>query len=100
MDYFKSLKEWWLSNDISKYYSIFMTTGGIYILWILAHFVASHLYVQLCTPMSVFGVLASPFLIASPHCQGFRWIIYEAGNKVGIMWGLLAGWVLGKIKTE
>lgn len=102
MDYlnFDFLKTLTGSLDFTNVYNLFMTTGGIYVLWILAHFVASHLYVQLCTPWSVFGVLASPFLIASPHCQGLRWIIYEAGGKVGLMWGLLAGWVLGKIKTE
>lgn len=97
---FEFLKDWIMTIDMTKYYNLFMTTGGIYVLWILAHFVASHLYVQLCTPLSVFGVLASPFLIASPHCQGLRWVIYEAGSKVGVMWGLIAGWILGKIKTE
>lgn len=102
MEYFnfEFLKDLDMPFDITNYYSLFMTTGGVYVCWILAHFIASHLYVQLCTPLSFFGILASPFLIASPHCQGLRWVIYEAGSKVGVMWGLLAGWFLGKIKTE
>ena len=77
-----------------------MTGGGVYTAWIFAHYVATHLYANYCTPWSLFGVFASPFLIASPHCQGLRWVIYEAGTRVGLMWGLMAGWVLGKIKTE
>ena len=102
MDYFnfETLKDFFMTVDMTKYYNLFMTTGGIYVLWIFAHFVASHLYVQLCTPLSFFGILASPFLISSPHCQGLRWVIYEAGSKVGVMWGIIAGWILGKIKTE
>ena len=86
--------------DNVVFYKMFMTGGGIYVLWILAHYIATHLYVKFCTPLSVFGVLASPFLIASPHCQGLRWVIYEAGSNVGVMWGLIAGWFVNKIKTE
>lgn len=85
--------------DVSGVYNLFMTTGGIYVLWTFAHFIASHAYVQLCTPFNIVGLISSPFMMASPHCQGLRWVIYEAGNKVSIMWGLLAGWVIAKIKT-
>lgn len=101
MDYFNIayLKDWTMQVDVSELYNLFMTTGGIYVLWTFAHFIASHAYVQLCTPFNIVGLISSPFMMASPHCQGLRWVIYEAGNKVSIMWGLLAGWVLAKIKT-
>ena len=106
MSYFKDLPyvsnlfEYFSSYDTSSLYNIFMTSGGIYALWVLAHYVATHLYVRYCTPLSLFGILASPFLIASPHCQGLRWVIYEAGTNVGTMWTLIAGYIMNKIKTE
>jgi|UniRef100_A0A6C0IMG2 hypothetical protein len=77
-----------------------ITTCGAYFLWVIAHYVSSHLYVNYCTPLTIMGVMASPFLIASPHCQALRWVIYEAGSKVNVMFALLAGWTMGKLKID
>jgi hypothetical protein len=67
--------------------------SGIYLLWIILHYIASHLYVKLCVPNTVIGFLISPFMIATPHCQGLRWIVYNAANIINNMWILMGSWI-------
>ncbi len=64
----------------------------IYILWITLHFVASHLYVELCTPKTVIGFLLSPILAPALHCQAIRWIVYNGGNHINTMWIMIGLW--------
>jgi len=35
----------------------------------------------------------SPFMIATPHCQGLRWIIYNAAGIINNMWILIGAWI-------
>lgn len=97
---FTYLKKWFENVDYKTLFNTFVATSGAYILWILAHYMAAHVYARICTPISVFGIIASPFLIASPHCQGLRWVIFEAGNKMNVMFGLLTGWAAAKLKND
>jgi hypothetical protein len=67
--------------------------SGIYIMWIVLHFAAAHLYTTLCVPNNIIGLFMSPFLTATPHCQGLRWIIYNAANVINNMWLVLGAWI-------
>ena len=67
--------------------------SGIYLLWIFLHYMASHLYVRLCVPSTLFGFIMSPFMTATPHCQGLRWIVYNAANMITNMWIVCGTWV-------
>jgi hypothetical protein len=71
--------------------------SGVYLLWIFLHFTASHLYVKLCVPKTVFGFIMSPFMTATPHCQGLRWIVYNAANIINNMWIILGTWLCSTI---
>jgi hypothetical protein len=71
--------------------------SGIYLLWILLHYVASHLYVNLCVPKTLIGFVMSPFMTATPHCQGLRWIIYNTANMINNMWIILGTWLCSTI---
>jgi len=73
--------------------------SGVYLLWILLHYVASHLYVTLCVPKTVMGFIMSPFMTATPHCQGLRWIVYNAANMINNMWIILGTWLCSTILT-
>lgn len=66
----------------------------VYISWIVAHYVASHMYVKLCTPATLAGFLMSPFNASSPQCIAIRWVICKGGNNIGMMWLLLGMWLL------
>lgn len=67
---------------------------GIYIVWIVLHFISSHLYVQYCTPNTIIGFVSSPIVSPLPHCQAFRWIIYNGGNSIMNMWIILGLWLM------
>lgn len=67
--------------------------SGIYILWISLHYFSAHLYVKFCVPNSIIGFIMSPLMISTPHCQGLRWIVYNAANIINHMWLLIGAWI-------
>jgi len=71
--------------------------SGIYILWIGLHYFSAHLYIKFCVPNSVVGFIMSPFMIMTPHCQGLRWIVYNAANIINHMWILIGAWIYSMI---
>jgi hypothetical protein len=81
------------------YYTIkfIIKVSGVYFIWIILHYGASHLYVQFCVPKTPWGFLISPFLTATPHCQGLRWIVYNAANVINNMWIVLGAWICSTI---
>ena len=81
------------------YYAIKISlkVSGVYFMWIILHYGASHLYIQFCVPKTPWGFLISPFLTATPHCQGLRWIVYNAANVINNMWVILGAWICSTI---
>jgi hypothetical protein len=67
--------------------------SGIYLIWVLLHYVASHLYITFCVPKTIYGFIMSPFMIPAPHCQGLRWIVYNGSNIITNMWVVLGTWL-------
>ena len=66
-------------------------------MWIFLHFFASQLYIKFCVPCTIWGLFASPFLTASPHCQGLRWVIYNGANVINNMWIFIGSWICSYI---
>lgn len=62
------------------------SAAGVYLVWILLHFVSPHLYVKYCVPATVTGLVMSVFIAPAPHCQALRWTIYNGGNAILAMW--------------
>ena len=71
----------------------FLQASGIYLLWICMHYFSAHLYTKFCVPNTILGFLMSPFMIATPHCQGLRWIVYNAAGIINNMWILIGAWI-------
>jgi hypothetical protein len=65
-----------------------------YLCWILVHYSASHLYTYLCTHLSLYGILISPFIVSTPHCTAIRWLISEGSNSIVAMWTAIGLFVL------
>jgi hypothetical protein len=61
-------------------------TFQFYLGWIMLHYGASHLYIHLCVPNTLTGLLYSPFFVPAPHCTGLRWVINTGGNTISAMW--------------
>jgi hypothetical protein len=75
------------------YGKLFLSVFGIYLGWIILHYIAAHLYVKLCVSGTVLGFILAPFLATSPHCQGLRWAVYNGGNSISTMWVLFGVWL-------
>ena len=89
---------------MDKFISFLSTTvvalfkiSGIYMLWICLHYFSAHLYVKFCVPDTIVGFIMSPFMISTPHCQGLRWIVYNAANTINYMWVLIGAWIYSMI---
>jgi hypothetical protein len=81
------------SKIILKTILMMLKISGIYLLWICLHYFSAHLYVKFCVPNTIIGFLMSPFMIATPHCQGLRWIVYNAVGIINNMWILVGAWI-------
>jgi hypothetical protein len=90
-----NLKMTRLDKDFMLKMSVtFVSMFGLYILWGTTHFIAAHLYVHWCVPATFFGVILSPFRALMPHCQAFRWAIYNGGNNINTMWIMIGIWLM------
>ena len=83
----------YFSNYLYQTIKFIIKISGLYIIWIILHYTASHLYIKLCVPNTVVGFLMSPFMTATPHCQGLRWLIYNAAIMINNMWLIFGAWI-------
>lgn len=72
---------------------VLFKVSGVYMLWICLHYFSAHLYVKFCVPDTIVGFIMSPFMISTPHCQGLRWVVYNAANTINHMWILIGAWI-------
>jgi hypothetical protein len=78
---------------ISNIYDI----AGIFILWIILHYVASNLYPRFCAELSILGFIKSIFVTQAPHCVALRWVINNGSNVINSMWASIALWFTTKV---
>jgi hypothetical protein len=86
-----------VKEKIIQYGKPLLELCGIYILWIIIHYISSHLYVSWCTPLTLIGFILSPFVVPAPHCQAFRWVIVNGSNHITAMWFTFGTWISKKI---
>jgi len=84
-------------NTIIKIVRVIVNIAGIYLLWILLHYTASHMYIKFCVPSDLTGFLISPFLTSTPHCQGLRWLIYNGATMINNMWMVIGAWICANL---
>ena len=82
-----------VGTAVSKVINVIIAVYGIYFIWTMLHFCASHLYIKFCVPFTFIGFVVSPFMTATPHCQGLRWIIFNGANMIHNMWMIIGSWV-------
>uniref|UniRef100_A0A6C0HQE0 Uncharacterized protein n=1 Tax=viral metagenome TaxID=1070528 RepID=A0A6C0HQE0_9ZZZZ len=84
--------------NVAKPYLVAVNSiAGLYILWMVLHFVSANLYVYYCAHMSVFGFLMSPVLASAPHCRAIRWVLNSGAQSIDAMWIVLGTWVCSKL---
>lgn len=82
---------------VKPYLLVVNSVAGIYILWMVLHFVSANLYVYYCAHMSLFGFLMSPVLASAPHCRAIRWVLNSGAHSIDAMWIVLGTWVCSKL---
>ena len=87
--YFRS-KIQYISRIVSQYF-------GIYIIWVLIHYMSAHIYTKICVPSGLFVFVLSFILTPSPYCYTLRWIIFNGGNYITSMWVILGMWIVNKL---
>jgi hypothetical protein len=70
---------------------------GYYLMWILLHYCAAHLYPSYCVPFTMSGLLLSPFMSSAPHCIALRWLITEGSNVIVTMWVVFGTYAIQRI---
>lgn len=83
--------------DCEKLYGLVQTSVGFYITWILLHYTCSHLYMYFCVGNTFYSFIVSPFIAATPFCQGLNWVIYVGSQQINGMWVALGTWLTAKI---
>jgi len=84
-------------NVAKPYLLVVNSVAGLYILWMVLHFVSANLYVYYCAHMSLFGFLMSPVLASAPHCRAIRWVLNSGSHSIDAMWIVLGTWVCSKL---
>ena len=74
--------------------------GGIFMLWIILHYMAANLYARYCAEYSILGLIKSIFIAEAPHCIAMRWMIYHGGSSIHTMWVSIGVWFTGKLFSK
>ena len=74
--------------------------AGIFIFWIIIHYIAANLYSHFCAELTIIGFIKSIFVAQAPHCIAMRWVIYNGGNMINSMWVTIAVWLTSKIVSN
>jgi hypothetical protein len=74
--------------------------AGLYMFWILLHYVTAQFYVKYCANPTFYGFLSAPFLMSAPHCMAMRWVFAKAGTLIEGMWVLIGTWLCAKLLTK
>jgi hypothetical protein len=70
---------------------------SMYVVWVLLHYVSSHLYLEYCVGNSIYGFVMSIFYVSTPFCQGLSWIIFTGSRQMLGMWIIIGTYVSGKL---
>ena len=69
-----------------------------YTFWVCTHYAASHMYTKVCTPLSLYGFLFSPFIASAPHCTALLWFVSTGSGHVHTMWVIIGAWGVDYLK--
>lgn len=86
-----------LKSIIAFVYDFVYNIAGIFIVWIVLHYLAANLYSSFCAELSLLGIIKSIFVAQAPHCVAMRWVIYNGGNVINSMWLSIAVWFTTKV---
>ncbi len=75
-----------------------ISTLAVYIMIVVAHWVASNAYAHLCTHLSWTGLAFSIFTTPMPHCKALLWTMVNGSYVIDQMWLFLSVYVLNLLR--
>ena len=75
----------------------FFDVAVIILIWISLHYLAANIYPKFCAEFTAIGFIKSIFVATSPYCIALRWIIYNGGASINMMWTSIGIWITGKV---
>jgi hypothetical protein len=54
----------------------------------------------MCCGNTLWGIVMSPFMVVTPHCEALRWTIHFTGDKIRNAWFWLAGYLVSYIGVK
>ena len=87
----------YMSSVCSNIMVFIQSFAMTYLVWISLHYACSHLYVEYCVPKGIVGFLYSPFMTPMPHCVAMRWVVYNGGKVIEVMWFMAGKWAVEKL---
>jgi hypothetical protein len=65
-----------------------------YFIWVVLHYLASHIYIYLCVPIGFYGFITSIFTNQLPYCRGLRYMVTVGSEQISDMWILLGTFII------
>ena len=72
-------------------------TGLLFLIWVSIHYAAAHIYVMLCTPLSLIGYFESIFLVSTPHCRALNWTLSNSASVIDSLWIIVGLYIINKL---
>ena len=79
-------------------YKTIIRTCVIYAFWFILYYTSTHLYTHLCTNLSIYGFLTSPFMTQAPHCRALRWAMLNGVDVIDTMWIFIGSFIISLIR--
>lgn len=89
-----------LTSLINQIHPYIYNSIGIYGIWIVMHYGASHLYAETCNNWSVTGFFYSPILNSTPYCKCLNWVIKTGSETIDTMWVAIGTWASGYLLNK
>ena len=72
-------------------------TGLLFLIWVSIHYAAAHIYVMLCTPLSLIGYFKSIFLVSTPHCRALNWTLSNSASVIDSLWMIVGLYISNNV---
>ena len=86
-----------LFSSITNYLKHAFDVVGIYLMWIVLHYVAANIYPVYCAQPTLEGFIMSIFDVPTPQCQALRFVISHGGTFINNMWIALGTYLCTKL---
>ena len=79
-------------DSITEFIKTGLPAIGVFLIWMVIHYITPRLYIYLCGPLTILGFILSPMASTMPHCKALRWLFTVSADNLNAMIVLLGTW--------